>query len=193
MGWRDILKFAPKSIASSMTTSRDDAPHPAMATIAIGDLLSVGKGMWFHHNMDREAEGYDATIGFALAQRYSEEPPILLQGIATASALIVHCNPIAAITFVKKMQDYGYDMGVSVSEGGQLLGRNGASVITAMMDIYGIGEQCAERQDMEINWAPFQGPARVLWDAGFKGIASNHPAVAEARFHYVQRVNSCWV
>lgn len=166
----------------------DDQPAPPYATLAIQDLLSIGLAAATYHGLQREDANFDLIIGEALAQRYIEEPRSRLQFGATASALKNHCSDIATNAFLQTTAQAGFDHDFSIDTNGRLQNRANRYFMNAIMDMYDVGEFCAEQPNFEMEWAPFSGASRRLYDAGYIGLPKDHPDVVEAQVEFAQKV-----
>jgi hypothetical protein len=189
MGLRDLFKprqqaelddLLPLPDGKFAPLLRDNSPAPPYVSLATQDLLSIGLAAAVYHGLTRDMPDYDLNIGAGLAHRYIEEPRSRYQFQATASFLALHCHPIATTTFLQMTADAGFDHGLTFSREGVL----GGADIGSIMDMYDIGQFCATDANFQIDFAPFAGIARVLFDAGYQGISENHPDVQAARKVY---------
>lgn len=186
--WSKVRRKAAKRLSRRSPVIQDrDASN---CTESFREILSTAKALRALHSLNRTHSHFDDMLGYGLGQRYENKSQEMM--LMTSAILASHCGPEAVVMFFLHLRHRDLDFGLRWTNDRLIPQTDFARKITFTMDIYDLAADMAAGGEFEQDSGPFRGPARVLWDAGYAGTASDGPVVEQARADLAALVNDPW-
>lgn len=186
--WSKVRRKAATRFSRRSPVNRDR--EASDCTESFRQILLAAKALRALHGLNRTHSHFDDMLGYGLGQRYENKSEELM--VMTAAILASHCGPEAVVMFFLHLRHRDLDFGLRWTNDRLIPQTDFARRISFTMDIYDLAADMAASGEFEQDSGPFRGPARVLWDAGYAGTASEDPMVEQARADLAALVKNPW-